>query len=135
MSESRTFNAKIKLNKPHFVQKAIVRRVGIKDAYNSRFRTTTTFFMPKLTPEHPKPVIFMHVSNGNGVVMTRFANIAEIERYVDGIQEIIHSDAFYETYNRLDSLSDRLIQNDLLIVDSSLMDVGQLCVSLSQPKK
>jgi len=68
----------------------------------------------------------MNLSNGNGNTLVRLANIATLEQIIDDINSVIHSDEFYETYNRLEIISDRLIQNDLLIYDTQLLDVGQI---------
>lgn len=129
MYQSTAFKAKIRVNKPHFIQKALTRRIAVKDAYNPRFRSNITIFLPKLTIEHPKPCVFLNLSNGNGNTLIRVANIASIEQIIDDLNSIIHSDEFYEMYNRLEILSDRLIQNDLLIYDKQLLDVGQIGVN------
>ena len=122
--EIRQFKAKIRASKPHFMQKVIVTRKTIKDAFNSRFRSFLTIFIPKLTPQYQKPHIMLHVSNGGGSCMFRCKHPDELVAILKDLIALVKSDRWTDAWWRLEDISEQILDNQLML-DEEFVDIDE----------
>ena len=120
---------KIVYEKKGIVPKSGHGGVSIKDAFNKRFRSFVTVFIPKLTPKYTKPHIMLHISNGAGSTMIRLPNPDVL---VDMLQEIIvtiQSEKWKEAWFEVNDTAEKLSDNQL-IMDEELVDINEWKKSL-----
>jgi hypothetical protein len=133
--QTNSFRARIKPQKPHFLQKAITYQTTTKDAFKGQMRTKWTVFLPKLTLRYLKPCVMLHISNGNGSCLLRLSNIAEVESLIERLNTIIHSEKFYTMWERLDNTSDKILINKELYFNEELIDITTKDILELAPKE
>lgn len=119
-----SFKAKIRASQPHFMQKVVARQITLHDAFERYFRSSISVFIPKLTPDHAKPRVMLHVSNGGGSCLIR---MKDSETLINALQEIIatlQSDKWQDAWWRVSDLSENLIDNNQLILEEELVDIN-----------
>lgn len=121
----RTFKAKIRGSKPHFMQKVVFSRITVKDAFNKRFRSFISVFYPKLTPKYPTAHIMLHCSNGAGSFLMRVEDPEVLIKTLQRIIETLQSDKWRENWWRVKDISENLIQNNKLIMNEELVDINE----------
>jgi len=130
MTESTTkqnyaFKAKIRASQPHFMQKAVAHQTTIHDAFKGLFRSSLSVFIPKLTPDHTKPRVMLHVANGAGSCLIR---VKDPETLVAALQDVIsalQSDKWNETWWRIGDVSENLVDHNQLYMNEELIDINE----------
>jgi len=123
-TEIKTFKARIKATRPHWVGKAISHRHTIKDGVNPHFKTYLTAFMPKLTFAQKKPVVMMHMSNGAGSCLLRSSDPLTLASDLEHMADILRSDIWLDMFTQLRDISANLIDNRAVVMDDLFVDVG-----------
>ena len=123
-TEIRTFKARIKATRPHWVSKVISHRHTLQDGLNSNFKTYLTVFMPKLTYTQQKPVVMLHMSNGSGSCLVRRADPLTLANDLEHIADILRSDVWLDMFEQLEAISEHLIVSREVILDDLFIDVG-----------
>jgi hypothetical protein len=122
-SMTNKFKAQMTLVKGHWQQKMIAHQITIKDALKPRFCTAMTVFMPKLTPDYPKPCVFFHLQNRNTTCFLRCANPLELAEKLEHMALTLRSNTWLDIWDRLEKNSEKLIV-DNLILDEDYFDMG-----------
>jgi hypothetical protein len=122
-TEIRTFKARIKASKPHFVQKVMVHKTKVDDALYAHFRSYITIFVPKLKPSQRKPVCMLHIANGGGQCLIRCESPVVLADILRELASEITSDSWLEKWDELGSISDKVIMGNVLL-DEDFVDVG-----------
>ena len=121
----RQFKAKIRASKPHFMQKVVVKRMTIKDAFNKRFHSFLTAFIPKLTPQYTKPHLILHMGNGGGSCMLRVSNPDEMVEILQNMIDTIQSEKWKEAWFDIEDISQNIIVDEKIILDEALVDINE----------
>lgn len=122
-TEIKTFKARIKASKPHFVQKVISTKTRIDDAIEPRFRTYITIFVPKLKVKQQQPVVMCHISNGAGSCLVRCKDPVDLANIFRRLADDITSEKWIEDWIELESIADALKNADPFY-DDQFIDVG-----------
>lgn len=80
--------------------------------------------MPKLTPRYPKPHCMIHLSNGGGSCMFRVENPDKVVDILQKMIDTIHSDKWQESWWRLQDISAKL-QDNQLVLEEELVDINE----------
>lgn len=123
-TEIKTFKARIKATRPHWVGKAISHRHTIKDGVTPHFKTYLTAFMPKLTFRQKKPVAMLHMSNGAGSCLLRAGSPSQLADDLEHMIDILRSDLWFDMFQQLNDISANLIINESIVLDELFVDVG-----------
>ena len=123
-TEIRTFKARIKATRSHWVGKAISHRHTIKDGVNPHFKTYLTAFMPKLTFNQKQPVAMLHMSNGGGSCLLRSSDPLTLANDLEHMTDILRSDIWLDMFQQMQDTSNNLVMNGEVILDDLLVDVG-----------
>jgi len=124
--ETKTFKAKIRASKPHYIKKVISHRTALKDAHNTRFSNSMTAFMPTLTPQYPKAHIMLHLSNGSGSVLVRSKDPLILASWLEDMANTLRSDHWLDLWEQLKYTSDNLVYGaDPSTLDEEFMDVPE----------
>ncbi len=123
-TEIRTFKARIKATRPHWVGKAISHRHTIKDGVAPHFKTYLTAFMPKLTFNQKKPVAMLHMSNGAGSCLLRAGDPLSLANDLEHMVDILRSDIWLDMFEELQNIANNLIDNRAVVLDDLFVDVG-----------
>jgi hypothetical protein len=123
---TKTLRAKITTTKPHFVQKVVAHKVKVDDAYNDRFHSHITIFIPKLRVNYKKPCVMCHVQNGNGSVLIRCDSPEELAGTFEHLAQTLRSDHWLELWQEIEHLSTGLIDNGEIILDDQFIDTQDL---------
>lgn len=121
-TEIKTFKARIKATKPHFLGKAIATRKHMTDGVNSRYKTNLSLFVPKLTFTQKKPVVMFHMSNGGGSCLMRASDPIELANKFDELASILRSDVWLDLFEEMQSISDNLVLDSQVIMDELFVD-------------
>jgi hypothetical protein len=120
----RQFKAKIRASKPHFMQKVVFRRVTIKDAFNKRFRSFISVFIPKLTPHYQKPHIMLHIANGGGSCLLRCESPDKLVEILQDLINTINSEKWVDYWWRVEDYANNLLDNKLTL-NEELVDINE----------
>ena len=123
-TEIKTFKARIKASKPHYVQKVIGHKTKVDDALEPHFSTYITTFVPKLKAKQQKPVIMCHVSNGAGSCLFRCRSPIDLATVLRQVADIVVCDEWLDKWEELCSVSDKIIDNDEVFMDEQFVDTG-----------
>lgn len=123
-TEIKTFKARIKATRPHWVGKAISHRYAVKDGVNPHFKTYLTTFLPKLTFQQKKPVAMFHMGNGGGSCLLRSTSPQQLANELEHMVEILRSDIWLDMFQELEFISDNLIESGGIILDEKFVDSG-----------
>ena len=130
-TEIKTFKARIKASKPHYVQKVISSKVKVDDALNSHFRSYITIFVPKLTMQQQQPVVMCHISNGAGSCLIRCKDPVDLANIFRRLADDITSVKWLEDWMELENIADRLKTGDPFL-DEQFIDVGNLKKAITE---
>jgi len=133
-TEIKTFKARIKASRPHYLSKAISSRKTLKDGLNQRFKTNFTVFMPKLTFNQKIPVVMLHVGNSSGSCLMRSSNPIELADKLEELTEILRSDIWLDMFQELENISSKLLLNHELVMDDIFIDTGSFRVQAGLKK-
>jgi len=122
-TEIKTFKAKIKATKPHYVNKAIIHRWPIEDGINPSFKTYLTAFIPKMTMEQPKPVCMFHVSNGGGSCLFRSKSPICLAQELEHMAEILRSDIWLDMFEHMQDISGNLAEGERTPIEDKYFDL------------
>ena len=121
--ETKTFKAKFKASKPHFIQKVVSHRTELKDALNTRFCNALTVFIPKLTPQYQKACVMLQLANGSSSTLIRAKNPLVLASWLEDIASTLRSDNWLNLWEQLSSTSENLVYSDApSILDEQFMD-------------
>jgi len=124
--ETKTFKAKFKATRPHFIQKVIGHRTELKDALNSRFRNAMTVFMPKLSPRYQKPCIMLQLGNGSSSTLIRAKGPIVLASWLEDMALTLRSDKWLDLWEQLLFTSENLVYGeDPSILDEQFMDIKE----------
>lgn len=124
--ETKTFKAKIRASKPHYIKKVVSHRTAIKDAHNSRFCSSMTVFMPTLTPQYLKAHVMLHLSNGSGSVLVRAKDPLKLASWLEDMANTLRSDHWLDLWEQLKYTSGNLVYGaDPSTLDEEFMDVPE----------
>lgn len=123
-TEIRTFKARIKATKPHYVGKAINCRKSLTDGINPRYTTYLSLFIPKLTFENKQPVVMFHVGNGGGSCLVRAKTPKAMADKLEELVYTLRSDAWFDMYQHMEDISSHLILNHELLIDEQMIDTA-----------
>ena len=122
-TEIKTFKARIKATRPHWVGKAISHRHTIQDGINPHFKTYLTAFMPKLTQSQRTPVAMLHMTNGAGSCLLRAADPLKLASDLEHMADILRSDIWLDMFQQLQDISENLIMGNV-VLDDLFVDVA-----------
>lgn len=122
-TEIKTFKARIKASRPHFVQKVISTKTKVVDALEPHFRTYITIFVPKLKVRQQQPVVMCHISNGAGSCLVRCKEPIELANLFRRLADDITSEKWMEDWMELECIADRLKTTEPFF-DEQFMDAG-----------
>ena len=115
------YKANLTLVKTHWQHKVVGRQVEIKDGLEARYSNSLTTWIPKLTPKYPKPCAFFHVSNKNSACYFR-TNPIVLANTLEDIIVTLRSDKWLDTWDRIQEISENLIDNELFL-DENYLDM------------
>ena len=118
-----TFKARIKASKPHYLGKVIGHRETIEDGYYSRFRSYMNIFIPKLTHQNKKPCVMCHISNGAGSCLFRMEDPPALSNLLKKMADIADSDIWFDLFQELNHISEHLIDNGEILLDTQFVDI------------
>jgi hypothetical protein len=118
-----SFKAKIKACKPHFIQKAMTTQIGKEDAFDKRFKSFMTVFVPKLTPKYLKPHCMLNVSNGNGSTLIRFENPDKVAEFLMGMAKRITTLEWKDKWECLVDISENIVSSGQVFLDEDFVDI------------
>lgn len=127
-TEIKTFKARIKATKPHYVGKAISSRKTLTDGINPRFTSNFTVFIPKLTFGQKIPVCMLHVGNASGSCLMRSSSPTVLADKLEELCGILRSDIWLDMFHEMEHISGNLIDNHELIMDDIFIDTGSFTV-------
>jgi len=133
-TEIKTFKARIKATKPHWVHKAISSRKTITDGVNPRFTSNFTVFIPKLTFGQKIPVCMLHLGNASGSCLLRSASPTVLADKLEELCEILRSDVWLDMFSEMQHISANLIDNYELVMDDVFIDTGSFRVQAGLKK-
>lgn len=119
---SKQCKANITLVEGHWQHKVSAHQINIKDGLEPRFSNDMTIFIPKLTPKYTKPCVFFHLKNRNSRCYLRCSSPFELANALEDLARTLRSDAWFEKWDRIQDVSERLIVDDLLI-DEDYLDM------------
>jgi len=123
-TEIKTFKARIKATKPHWVGKAISHRHRIHDGVDPLFSTYVTVFIPKLTFKQRKPVAMLHISNGGGSCLMRSTDPVQLARDLEHVAEILRSDIWLDMFQQMQDIEAHLIDSNEVCLNPLFVDSG-----------
>jgi len=123
---TKTFKAKIITSRPHFVQKVCVYKAKVDDAYNSRFHSIITIFIPKLRLDYKKPCVMCHIQNGNGSVLIRAESPEKLAETFTALANTLLSEKWFDLWQEINHLSEGIIDNNQLLLDEEFVDTQDL---------
>lgn len=123
---TKTLKAKITTSKPHFVQKVTQYRSSIVDAFNTRFRSIITIFIPKLKVNYTKPCVMCHIQNGNGSVLIRAKSPDELAELFTDLVNQLKSDKWFELWSAISDYSNDVYENGNLLLDDKFIDTQDI---------
>jgi hypothetical protein len=106
------------------MQKVVFRRLTIKDAFNKRFRSFISIFVPKLTPHFQRPHIILHIGNGGGSCMFRCENPDKLVEILQDLINTINSEKWQDMWWRLEDVANN-IQDNKLTLEEELVDINE----------
>lgn len=124
--ETKTFKAKFKATKPHFIQKVISHRTRLSDAFNDRFRNDMTIFVPKLSPRYQKPHVMLNVSNGSSSTLIRAKDPLTLASWLEDMASTLRSDNWLNLWEQLSFTAENLVYSDApSILDEQFMNKSE----------
>ena len=124
--EVKTFKARFKASKPHFIKKVIGHKEILKDGFNPRFNNYMTCFIPTITPQYQKPCVMLQIGNGNSSTIVRAKNPIAMAEWLEASALTLRSNAWLDKWEELASLSHSLIYGtDPTTLDEQFMDVKE----------
>jgi len=124
--ETKTFKAKFKATKPHFIQKVISHRTRLNDAFNDRFRNDMTIFVPKLSPRYQKPHVMLNVSNGSSSTLIRAKDPLTLASWLEDMASTLRSDNWLNLWEQLSYTAENLVYSDApSILDEQFMNKSE----------
>ena len=124
--ETKTFKAKFKASKPHYIQKVISHRTSLKDAFNSRFHSDMTVFMPKLNPQYQKPCVMLQLANGSSSTLIRATNPLTLASWLEDMASTLRSDNWLNLWEQLSFTAENLVYSDApSILDEQFMNKSE----------
>jgi hypothetical protein len=125
--EKLTFKGRFKGRRCHFMPKVISRRIAITDAFNNRFKTTMTVFIPKITHKYPTLQVMLHIVNGAGSVLIRAKDHNELADKLEQIVNELRSDIWLDLEFRVDDIAKNIIDTGELplAIDESIIDINE----------
>lgn len=117
------FKAHMTLVKGHWQQKISAHQVSIKDAYKPRFSNELTIFIPKLTPDHTKPCVFLHIKNRYSKCYLRCGSPLELAEILENLALTLRSNTWLDKWERITENSERLIVDNLFL-DEDYFDMN-----------
>jgi hypothetical protein len=120
----RTFKAKIRGCKPHFMQKVAISRQKIDDAFNRHFHSFISVFVPKLTPHYTVPHVMLHITNGGGSCMVRFQSPEKVIEELEKVIATLRSDKWMDNWFRINDIAQELVENNKLSMDENFIDIN-----------
>jgi len=123
-TEIRTFKARIKATKPHWVGKAISHKHKLEDPLDPSFASYMTAFIPKLTFKQKKPVCMLHLGNGGGSCLIRAKDPSQLARDLDHMADILRSDIWLDMFQQLQDIEAHMIDSHEIILDPLFVDSG-----------
>lgn len=123
---TKTFKAKFKATRTHFIQKVISHRAELKDAHNTRFCSTMTVFMPRLSPRYQKPCIMLQLGNGSSSTLVRAKDPLKLASWLEDMANTLRSDHWLDLWEQLSFTSENLVYGtDPSTLDNEFMDVSE----------
>jgi len=123
-TEIKTFKARIKATKPHWVGKAISHRYRVEDGLDPSFNTYLTVFIPKLTFRQKKPVAMLHIGNGGGSCLLRSKDPSQLARDLDHVVDILRSDIWGDMFQNMEDIAAHLVDSHEIVLDPLFVDSG-----------
>jgi len=115
------FKANLTLVKTHWQHKVVGHQLKVKDGLEARFCNDISIWIPKLTPKYPKPCTFFHVKNKGASAYFR-SDRYSLVRLFDDLSATLTSDKWIDAWDRIQEVSDGLINNDLYL-DEQYLDM------------
>ena len=115
------FKANLTLVKTHWQHKIVGHQLKVKDGLEARYNNTLTMWIPKLTPKYPKPCTFFHVANKRSSAYFRTDRYA-LGNIFEDLSSTLRSDKWIDTWDRIQEVSESLINNDLYL-DEQYLDM------------
>jgi hypothetical protein len=103
--------------------KVVSKKVTVKDAFEGRFRSSLSVFIPKLSPKYVKPHTMLHVSNGASSCLVRFKDPADLIKALEEIIGTLRSDKWEDAWWRIEDISKELLDNNQLQLDEEIIDI------------
>lgn len=123
-TETKTFKARFKASKAHYIDKVIGHRTTLKDAHNSRFSSSMTAFIPKLTPQYQRAHVMLHLGNGSGSCLVRAKDPLTLASWFEEMALTLRSNAWLDMWEQLKFTSENLVYGeDPSTLDDQFMDV------------
>lgn len=119
-----TMRARVITFKSRFLQKVLSYNTKINDAETPNIQTTITAFMPKLKFKHTKPVLFLHMSNGNGSCLCRCSSPLLLADKLEELTSQLRSDRMLDQWQQINEISQRLSCNEDVILDDKYIDIS-----------
>lgn len=123
-TEIKTFKARIKATKPHWVGKAISHRHKLSDGVEPSFSTYMTAFIPKLTFKQKIPVVMLHISNGGGSVLLRSKDPLQLARDLEDVAGILRTDIWLDMFQQMQDIAAHLTDSGEICMDPLFVDSG-----------
>jgi len=123
-TEIRTFKARIKATKPHWVEKAISHKHKVQDGLDPSFSSYMTVFIPKLTFRQKIPVAMLHISNGGGSCLLRSKDPLQLAQDLEHMAEILRSDIWLDMFQQMQDIEAHLIDTHEICMDPLFVDSG-----------
>lgn len=106
------FKATFKASRPHFMQKVVATQVHKHDAFNPRFHSSLTVFVPKLTPDYLKPCCFLNVANGNSSSLVRFESPEKLAKLLRDLADRIQTPDWNDKWDILCDIAEDIVTPD-----------------------
>lgn len=94
-----------------------------RDALQSRYKSTITVFVPKLSPKYLKPHCMVNVANGNGSTLIRFESPEKVAEFFRGLADRITTLDWIDKWQCLEDISSKIVSSGIMILDEDFVDV------------
>ena len=109
--------AYITIGQPAFLQKVLQYNLNVVDAYDSRYKTHISVFLPKLKQRYIQPVVMFSINNGRSACLMRVESPLTLADILEKLAGILRSDLWLDAWERLDYCSKSIIVGEQSTID------------------
>lgn len=122
-NENIRLKAVLTTSKTHYIQKVIMFRQELRDAFKPRYTSYIDVYVPKIKPDYPKPCVMFYVKNGGGRCFIRAESPTALANELEKLIYILRSDLWADLWLNLQSTSDDMIVSQEFLNDPKFVDL------------